>query len=61
MFVEVIEINLYLVIFVLLIHSQDLPELESKIEDPWKNLFVIQEATGRKLGWELSAMFGHSW
>lgn len=40
---------------------QDLPELESKIEDPWKNLFVIQEATGRKLGWELSAMFGHSW
>ncbi|XP_021913688.1 integrator complex subunit 10 isoform X2 [Zootermopsis nevadensis] len=40
---------------------QDLPELESRIEDPWKNLFVIQEATGRKLGWELSAMFGHSW
>ncbi|PNF20874.1 hypothetical protein B7P43_G11190 [Cryptotermes secundus] len=40
---------------------QDLPELESKIEDPWKNLFVIQEAMGRKLGWELSAMFGHSW
>ncbi|PSN56704.1 hypothetical protein C0J52_00031 [Blattella germanica] len=40
---------------------QDLPELESKIEDPWKNLFTIQEQTGRKLGWELSAMFGHSW
>ncbi|XP_069684038.1 integrator complex subunit 10 isoform X2 [Periplaneta americana] len=40
---------------------QDLPELESKIEDPWKNLFIIQEATGRKLGWELSAIFGQSW
>ncbi|KAJ9585375.1 hypothetical protein L9F63_002835 [Diploptera punctata] len=35
---------------------QDLPELESKIDDPWKNLFKIQEETGRKLGWELSAM-----
>jgi hypothetical protein len=46
---------------VLIINPQDLPELESKIEDPWKNLFIIQEATGRKLGWELSAMFGHSW
>lgn len=40
---------------------QDLPELESKIEDPWKNLLKIQEETGRKLGWELSTIFSHSW
>ncbi|XP_049767483.1 integrator complex subunit 10 [Schistocerca cancellata] len=35
----------------------DLPELESKIEDPWKNLFAIQEMTGKKLNWELSTVF----
>ncbi|XP_067014792.1 integrator complex subunit 10 [Anabrus simplex] len=40
---------------------EDLPELESKIDQPWANLFAIQEMTGKKLGWELSSIFAQSW
>ncbi|KAJ8878569.1 hypothetical protein PR048_019147 [Dryococelus australis] len=36
---------------------QDLPELESRIEDPWAHLFLIMHSIGRKLGWEMSSMF----
>ncbi|XP_063232724.1 integrator complex subunit 10 isoform X2 [Bacillus rossius redtenbacheri] len=40
---------------------QDLPELESRIEDPWAHLFLIVHSVGRKLGWETSAMFSQPW
>ncbi|XP_071448135.1 integrator complex subunit 10 isoform X2 [Hetaerina americana] len=36
---------------------QDLPEFESQIDDPWRHLFLIQEVTGIKLGWDLSGLF----
>ncbi|CAG2062957.1 unnamed protein product [Timema podura] len=40
---------------------QDLPELESKIEDPWVHLFLVVQGSGKKLGWDLSTMFGVPW
>nr|CAD7456317.1 unnamed protein product [Timema tahoe] len=40
---------------------QDLPELESKIEDPWVHLFLVVQGSGKKLGWDLSTMFAVPW
>ncbi|KAK7793853.1 hypothetical protein R5R35_014136 [Gryllus longicercus] len=40
---------------------EDLPDVESKIDDPWKNLFAIQEMTAKKLGWELSSLSSGTW
>ncbi|GLH03759.1 Integrator complex subunit 10 [Gryllus bimaculatus] len=41
--------------------NADLPDVESKIDDPWKNLFAIQEMTAKKLGWELSSLSSGTW
>lgn len=40
---------------------KDLPESESRIENPWKNLFHIYEKFSSKLNWSLSHIFSHAW